>query len=204
MPHRYSSHWQWYLWESQVCAHSPNSPRPRECLESDQLLFPSHSAPLLKHEGNSHPRPPLLTLLPLPLAPHTEMWEREQIKWKQWEMGFLPPALHCHLSPVTAPAQSQARASCPRTGRHLPQPLISAHFSTSQHPRARETKDESHSSYIILWIPRAVLPSEYSTFSKGITGLNLPNLWPQMSLKIKSALAATITGQEKRSNIHNQ
>lgn len=159
MPHRYSSHWRWYLWESQVCAHSPNSPCPRECLESDQLLFPSHSAPLLKHEGNSHPRPPLLTLLPLPLAPHTEMWERKQIKRKRWEMGFLRPALHCHLSPITAPAESQPRASRLRAGGHLPQPLISVCFPTFEHPRVRETKDECPSSYVILWIPRVFLQS---------------------------------------------
>lgn len=109
MPHRYSSHWQWYLWEPQVCTPSPNIPCPRECLDSDQLLFPSHSAPLLKHEGNSHPRPPLLTLLPLPLAPHTEMWERKGDQMRAVRNEDSPsrsalPSISCHSPSPGLPA----------------------------------------------------------------------------------------------------
>lgn len=95
IPHRYSSHWQWYLWESQVYTHSPNSPCPGECLDSDQLLFPSHSAPLLKHEGNSHP---CLPFLPSPL-PHTRRCEkgsRSNESSEKWGF-FLPLCTAIHL-----------------------------------------------------------------------------------------------------------
>lgn len=172
--HRQPSHWQCYLWEVSACTHSSNS--PRECLESDQLLFPSHSAPLLKHEGNSHPHHPLLTLLPLPLAPHTELWERKQIKWKQWEILHL--ILHCHLSPDAAPAKGKARASWCMVICHriLPLPI----FPPLSIQELEKWKTKALACNLVNASHQgqgcALPPSMYSTFSKGIAGLHLPKL----------------------------
>lgn len=63
---------------------------------------------------------------------------------------FLHFASHCHLFPTAAQAKNKARASWFITDGHLPQAHISAYFSTFEHPRIREMKDESPGLYEIL------------------------------------------------------
>lgn len=198
MPHRYSSHWQGHLWEPQVwglCS------LPKEPLPKGMPGFRAAIVPLtFSTTAEAWRKLPPSSSPPRPASPPPGPTHGDVRKGGD-QMGAgrngdsssrfaLPPISHDSTGFSGLPIW-ELGLTC--------HSLLSLHIFP---PLSIPELDKLKMKVVVpTWMPRAAPPSGHSTFS---TGVNWTGTFQTSDHKLVWRSRATITGQEKRSNICNR